>query len=328
MTITLVKLLEGLIVKDASSELKQINDGIDALSNENVLVSAEDHIVEYVDTDANSITILNSDGTVASGSKANVASRTFKTVEIDMPLPYIKSLYIGRDKYEMFGINPSMLDMNAQRFGIMAANSLVSNGPLAVELKKLYNDFYQFRRNQVHSLLAGLATSTTVYQNTGDADKLVADNRTGHLYDFDNKGTAALSEAEFKVGLNAVAKQIDERGNEFGFHGAKYLFHTSDAVLAQNLINPSGTVNVQYRTVSDLIPGMKFGGVYNNSTDANDWVLITEGHKIQRIIKAGYETPQVRIVHDTENDRIIIEVSDRTIMKCTCPLGIYGAIVS
>ena len=99
----------------------------------------------------------------------------------------------------------------------------------------------------------------------------------------------ALGEGEFAGGLNAVAKQIDERGNEFGFHGAKYLFHTSDAVLAQNLINPSGTVNVQYRTVSDLIPGMKFGGIYNNSTDANDWVLITEGHKIQRIIKAGYE---------------------------------------
>lgn len=327
MAITLLKILEGLVTVDAGSALNTVADGIDALSNEVVIVSDKDHIVEYIDTDANAITILNADGTVASGSIANASSRTFKTVEIDIPLPYVKTLYIGRDKYEMFGVNPSMLNIMGSG-AIQLANQLTQAGPLAVELKKLYNAFYQWRRNQVHSFLAGLATSTTVYQNTPDADKLVADSRTGNLYDFDNKATAALSEAEVKIGLNAIAKQVLCNGNEFGFHTPKYLFSTSDAVLAQNLINPSGTVNANYRTVADLTPSMKFGGVYNNSTDANDWVMITEGHSIQRIVKKGFEMPQVRIFFDELNDRIGIEMSDRSIMKCTNPCGLYGAIVS
>lgn len=330
MAITVSKILLGLITQDATAYVNKIDDAIDGLSNLNVKVVDSENIVEYVDVDGNSITVLNADGTVASGSIANSSDKTYKPVEITIPKPYVKLLKIGRTEFKKFGINPSDLDAPAKRFGLENINAMVKSGALADELKKMYNDFYQWRRNQVHAFLSGLATSTATYQNTADADKLVADNRTGHLYDFDNKGTAGLSESEFKVGLNAVAKQIDARGNEIGAKAPQFLFHAENLTLANEILKPNEVVNAQYKSAGDfkMVNGVKMAGVYKNGSDGNDWVLICEGHKIERLVMTGYETPQVRISHDVINDIILIEMSDRSIMKCTDPTCIYGAIVS
>lgn len=332
MTITVSKLLAGLITSDATAYINQIKDGIDALSNQNVIISDVENIVEYIDADANVITILGANGVVPAGAIADSSDKTYKTVEIAIPSAYVKQLKIGRQQFTKFGISPSDLDVSAKRFGFSALNSLVQSGALASELNKMYNDFYQWRRNQVHTFLAGLSNSSLVYQKTADGDYLVADSRTGNLYDFDNKGTASLSESEFKVGLNAIAKQIDARGNEIGVRDAQYLFSTSGVTLPFEILKPSEVVNSAYRSSGDMtgsLPsGVKFAGVYKNSSDVNDWVLICEGHKIERIVMSGYETPQVRIAHDVINDIIVIEMSDRTIVKCTSPECIYGAIVS
>ncbi len=332
MAITIAQVIEGLVREDAGAKVNKINDAIDALSYMNQKVTNVANIVKTVDTDANSITILNADGTVASGSIASSSARTYKSVEINMPLPYVKTITIPRYQFEQFGITPQMLDTNASRFGIDKINAMVSSGYLAEELQKLYADFTQFRRNQVHTLLSGLATTTVVYQNTPDSDKLVADSRTGNLYDFDNKATASLSDSEFKVGLNAIAKQIDSRGNEIGAKSPQFLFHTSNLTLANEILKPHETINVNYRSAGDfkggVAPAMKFAGVYNNGSDVNDWIILAEGHKIERYTMKGYESPIVRVYHDVENDVIGIEMSDRTIMTCIEPTCIYGGIVS
>ncbi len=330
MAITVAKLLKGLITEDATAYINKIDDAIDGLSNINVKVVDVENIVEYIDADANTITVLNADGTVASASVANSSDKTYKTVEFTIPAPYVKQLKIGRTEFKKFGIKPEDLDVNAKRFGISQLNSMVTSGPLAEELQKMYDDFYQFRRNQVHSFLAGLSNSSLAYQKTADGDYLVANSRTGHLNDFDNLGTAALSDTEFKIGLNAVAKQVNARGNEIGAKAPQFLFHTSNLTLANEILKPNEVVNANYRSAGDfkMGSGVKMAGVYNNSTDSNDWILICEGHKIQRYVMKGYETPQIRIAHDVENDIIIIEMSDRTIMKCTSPECLYAAIVA
>lgn len=330
MTITVAKLLKGLILEDATSYVNRIDDAIDGLSNINTKVVDSENIVEYIDVDANTITVLNADGTVASGSIANSSDKTFKTVEFSIPAPYIKQLKIGRTEFKKFGITAEDLDVNAKRFGIERLNALVSSGALADELKKMYNDFYQFSRNQVHTLLASLSNATATYQKTADGDYLVANSRTGHLYDFDNLGTAGLSETEFKIGLNAIAKQVDARGNEIGSKAPQFLFHTSNLTLANEILKPNEVVNANYRSAGDfkISSGVKFAGVYNNGSDTNDWILLAEGHKIQRYVMAGYETPQVRITHDTLNDIIVIEMSTRSIMKCTSPECIYAGVVA
>lgn len=330
MTITLKKVLETLITNDANAVVNVIGDGIDALGNENVRVIPSRNYTEYTDSDASVVTVLNSDGTVASASSSNSVDKVFKSIDIDLVRPSALKLYIPRFEYGLYGISADMLDVNAKRFGYDKIDSLTKSGKLADELNKMYKKFYNYRRNQVHAFLSGLATSTLNYQNTVDGDKLCADNRTGHVFDFDNKSTAALSEYEFKVGINAIAGQVDILGNEVGATAPKYLFHSGNLPLANEILKPNEVVNAQYKSAGDfkVVTGGTWACRYTNGTDLNDWVLITEGHKIERLIVAGYEIPQVRIVHEPEEDRILIEMSDWTILKCTDPTHIYAGIVS
>lgn len=328
MAITIKEILVGLITQDATAYVNKIEDAIDGLSNLNVKTVDAKTIVEYIDIDGNSITSLGANGVVAGGSIADASDRVFKTVEITMPEPQVLTLKIGRQLFKKFGITPADLDAPAKRFGLANINSMVKSGALADELKKMYNDFYQNRRNQVHNFLATLATATATHNLTADGDKLVADNRTGNLYDFDNKGTSALSESEFKVALNAMAKQTDARGNEVGAVAPAFLFHTSNLTLANEILKPNEVVNAQYKSAGDFKQGVKMAGVYNNSTDSNDWVVLGSNAKVERYVLEGYETPKIRIAHDVINDIIILEMSDCSLIKCTSPEGIFGAIVA
>ena len=326
MAVTLANVFEGVILEDLSAHVNEIKDALDALSNQNIVVTNVTNINRYHRADGNSITVLDAAGTVNASSQASYASGTFTDNSYNIGRPFVKTLYIGRDKYHVFGITPDMLDKPASRFSVDTMSTFTAR--ISDEIMKYYKEFRQWRRNQVSTFLDELGASANAAVLPLGL-QLVADSRVGY-FNFDNKGTAALSESEFKTAINAVAKQFDIDGLEIGAKAPLYLFHASNLTLANEILKPNDVINAQYKSAADFkngIQGLKMAGVYK-TTDTNDWVLICEDHMIKRVVMQGYENFQVRIFHDVQNDRIGIEMSDYSIIACDAPTSIYKAIVS
>ena len=324
MTVTLKQVFEGLITQDLSAVMNEIKDAVDALSNQNIMITEVANINRYHRADANAITTLDAAGTVNASSIASYASGTFTDDTYDLGRPMVKTLYIGRDKYHVFGITPEMLDQPASRFtGVLPALTMRLNE----EIVKYYKDFKQYRRNQVSTMLDELGASSDPALLPKGL-QLVADSRVG-FWQFDNKFTSALSEAEFELAIDAVAKQTDVDGLEVGAQAPLYLFSPS-LTLANKILKPNEVINAMYKSAADFkngLNGVKFAGTYK-TTDTNDWVAIFENHQIKRVIMKGYENFQVRMFHDVENDRIAIEMSDWSKMAADSPVGIIKGIVS
>lgn len=325
MTVTLKAVFEGLITQDLSAHVNEIKDAVDALSNQKIMTVSVANVNRYHRADANAITTLDAVGTVNASAIASYASGTFTDDTYDIGRPMVKTLYIGRDKYHVFGITPDMLDQPASRFSNVLPSITVR---LNEEIIKFYKDFKQYRRNQVSTMLDELGASSDPALLPKGL-QLVADSRVG-FWNWDNKMVAALSEAEFKLAINAVAKQTDIDGLEVGSQAPLFLFHASNLTLANEILMPNEVVNAMYKSAGDFKAGMqgfKMAGTYK-TVDGNDWVAIFENNEIKRVVMQGYENFQVRIFHDVENDRIGIEMSDWSIMSADSPVGIIKAIVS
>lgn len=330
MTITVKELVQGIVKKDIYSKVYTINDGIDALSNINIEVVDTQNFVEYDETDVGAITILDANGDVNSASIGNANDIVFSQQEFNISRPFVKVFEFGRDKFDEYGINPDMLDTPITTDSAAAINSMMTTGRLGKKLALLYKKFYQRRRDQVHAFLDELGNTSTAYQKTIAGDQLIADNRTGHAYDFDNKGTAALSESEAEIAIDALAKQIDATGVEVGEQAPQFLFHVGSSTLARKILKPDAVINANYRSAADFkngVSGFKMAGSYT-STSSKHWVMIGDKHEITRLIYKGYENFKIRVFHDVNNDKIKIEMSDWSILKCTSPVALYKGILS
>ena len=319
-TYTIKQVLEKIITEDISNIVYDMSDAIDALGNEKIEVVEAGTISRYHRADASVITVLNSDGTVASASNANYAAGTFASDSYSTGAPYILQLTIGRDKFHAFGIDPDMLDQNASTF--------TASPMLLGEINKLVKRFYNFRREQVKTMLDEMgASADSACLPMGK--QVVANSRTTY-WGFDNQLSSTLTEKSLNDAQDAACVQFDIDGLSVGNPAIRYLLHASKFSLAQQILNPDMVVNAQYKSIADFkgnMTGLKLAGTYNSSS-ASDWVAIFDNHSIKRICFKGYEQPKARVIYDNVTSQIIIEVADWSLMAIDSPVGIVKAIIS
>lgn len=327
MAITVKDLFERMMTTDLSAKVFEIEDAVDALSNEKVEVVEVNTFSRYTRVDANAATEITAAGDLASGSIASYSSGVWTSNEYNMGRPIRKGITIGEDKFHVFGITPDMLDTSYKMIDEAELSNIYNK--LSVEAIKLYQDFKEERRKQVTTFLDEMGASSD--QAVLPLGLQVAANSRVGFWNFDNLLSAALSTTEFDNAINGIAVQFDERGNGTGPQQIRYLFHESNFMLAQKILNPNDVLNANYRSAADfkvggLPNGVKFAGNYG--TSGSDWVVIGTKHKIKRLVMKGYEKPKVRIVWDNINNKIYIICSDWTGIVCDSPNGIVKSTVS
>lgn len=320
-TYTTRQVIEKVMSENLSSIMYNMSDAVDALGNEKIEVVEASSISRYHRADTSVITVLNSDGTVASASKASYAAGTFASDVYSTGAPYILQLSIGRDKFHVYGIDGESLDKDY--------NGMEFSPMLKADIDLLVKRFYSFRRDQVCTMLKELgASADSACLPLGK--QVVANSRTTY-WNFDNQLAAALSESSLADAQDAACAQFDADGLPVGNPAIRYLLHATKFTLANQILSPDMVINAQYKSIADFkgpMTGFKMAGSYGDTSAANDWVAIFDNHSIKRICFTGYELPKPRITYDQINKQLILEVADWSLMSIDSPVGVVKAIVS
>lgn len=328
MAYTAKKVFEKIFVEDLRNHINAVSnqDAVEVLSNEKKVEVETAQFSNLIRVDAKAFTVIDADGTVNASSKANYNSSTFASNEFDLSRPFCKTLTIGRDIFHVYGIEPGMLSNSYTVTSANAGLMSMAVGKLQTELVAYYNALRNYRLNQVKTFLDEMgASSDQAVLPLGL--QLAADSRVGY-WNFDNKLTSGLSDAEFENAINMMAVQFDESGNAIGSQPIRYLIHESSLTLANKILKPNEVVNAQYKSATDFASGLgnsKFAGVYG--TTGSDWIAIGANHQIYRYVMKGYLDGRIRFYEDSINETFNIEISDWSKIVCKSPAGIVKSIV-
>lgn len=338
--ITVKQALEGFIIEDMHDQVEVIEDAIDILANFNVEEHEFDTITRVETHDNASFESPDNYGVVPEAAVANYADRQIRKQVLTLPRYILKRFIIPESEFLKYKINYDMLEATGEdaiQVAVGAYNSL------SREIKKLIGDAIQEVRDDVHTALSELGSSSDTFCLPFN-EQIIADSRSNGIWNFDNKGTAALSETELGVAHNSYGFAVDIKGRETGKHTGKMLLVASDTTTAEQLFNPDLVKDVTLRSIVDggdkSIP--KMVGKYSAGPgETNDWILISDyvfkKRTIRRIISPQYRSVSaggvelrgwlIDIFADRVNNRIVIEIKGRSKFAIESPVGFFKAIV-
>lgn len=340
MALTVKQALEGFIIEDLHDRVEQVTDPIDMIANYNIEERTEDTFVRVETHDSATFEQLDAYGVLPSSAIAYVKDRVIREQVLTIPGSYEKQIRITREEFSKYGIDFGMLEISGNTASPVALG-LYNN--LKREVVKLVTDVMQEERDRVNKFLDEIGASSDGFVCPFN-EQLAAASRTNGIWNFNNKGTAALSGTEFKVVYNAFGKQVDIKGHDVGQLVPRILLHASDSGLAEEILKPDTSKDITLRSLADLggdIP--KMAGQYKpaSSSESNDWICFASypfvQKTIRRLVSKQYSSVsidgvtikgwKVDIYEDKPNNRIIVSVQGKSQLVCDSPVGIYKAIV-
>ena len=281
---TIKQFLQGIVLKEVQNEFSDLTDVIDVLSEGNSEMTQELTSHPFAGIDAGVVTTADVDGTATAGN-STFANRTYLETSFDVNRHKEVSLTIALDNLISFGISKDVFN-SERKLSIAECESFLSP-KLMSEISKLATKIKQKRRAEVVALLTnlGTASATASEKPLGLASVDTAISRTT-AWAYTNKLTAVLSSSTLDHAVDIMAgNQKTVLNDVYGVSAPMMLIHASSYSLASTIFTPDITVNVNNRNSSDGIDVvMKAVGVYGDTANSDDWVLLGKNHTIHRLL--------------------------------------------
>lgn len=338
--ITVKQALEGFIIEDMSERVNKLEDPIDLLMNYNIEEVNVDTIVRVESYDNSDFEKLDAYGTLPSGAVAHFADRNYRKQVLTIPKSEEKVFKIARDDFQKYKIDFGMLDLGGDSASEIALG-LYNN--LKKEINTLVTDAYAYERGKIHTVLDELGNSSDPFVCPFN-EQIIATSRSNGIWNFSNKGTAALGTNSFASCYDSFAKNVDIKGQETGQHVPRVLLVTGSTSLAEELLNPDQIKDITLRSLADkggAVP--KMVGTYRpaDSSESNDWVCLSnypfEKKTFRRIVSGQYKSVnaegitlqgwKIDIYEDKPKNQIVISIQGRSQFAIESPVGFYKGVV-
>jgi len=343
MAMTAKEIIEGVFTVEIQEGMVSANpDAVTLLSEGKQFVTTVETHKRILGLDGNVLSTVAADGTVTSDADlAKLQDRTYTIESWDFPREERIRVSIPHEKLYQYGINNSTLGASISTEVDMAAVNNVING-LDAEKKKLLRKVKSSRRAQVVHLLSTLEAPTLAWQKTIDGKACVATAAARpDFYTYTNSlALTTLDRAGFNEALDILAssqKNIENDDFERGDFVAG--LHATRLSLMMDQVNPSGSVDVNSRSMADAMNGgSKYVGVYLDTDNAADWILLGFDHSIRRLNFGGpgvmdgikVELHIVGSGGEQEENAYGVEIVafHRSIMVVDSPIGIVKNVVA
>lgn len=292
MAMTSKEMIEGVaLTKINVGLISDKPDAIELLSESKQFETTLETHKRIYSKDGNVVSTVNSDGTVTNDTDlAKLQDRTYAIESWEFPPEERIRVSIPHEKLYQYGINNANLNKQI----LTKADGTEVTGVIAglqPEFQKLLRKIKTYRRNQVKHLLNTLQAPTLDWQKTmgGYAIVDVSANRPD-FFNYTNKlSVSAISTDAFDEALDILAgsqKNIDNDDFQMGSFIAG--LHATRYSLIEKQVNPSGSVNINDRSMADALNGgSKYVGVYNDTDNPADWIILGYGHTIRRLNFGG-----------------------------------------
>jgi len=341
MAVDVKEFIEKISMKELDEDLSQIKDVIEVLSEEKVLSTSDMTIVRQIGKDGSVVTTADKYGNFASTYTANYEDRTYLKDQYTFPEFDGINITIPLTRLHLFGLTRNMLKDGAT----ITNKQLMGIGEkLMPEIKKLIRKMRQKRRDQVRELLSNLQAPTQDSQKPLGLAPVSTARTTAWAYT--NQLALDLTVDNFKTAVDIFAgSQKTVNNEEYMISNPIMLMHASSYTKAEEIMLPNLSVNVLNRTPGDsILPerlNIKATGVYGDTANPNDWILLGENHKIYRL---AFVTPVSERTDGTfvvvewipasgnadqtgkKNSGLSITLYDKSIMVCDSALDIVKSV--
>ena len=346
MSATVKELIEGIVLQTLSNEISKVEDCIDILSEGRLVEMKDRQVTRNIGIDGNVVTSLDKYGDLPTTNSAlkNYQDRSYISDTYVLKEPSKIGFVIPRQDLDLYGISKAILNapsesLSKQDIAKLSAKIIEEWGTLRT--LKMRN----YRRGQLRDVLCGLGrtaldnTTTSATYNAPWFPLALKVIDTSALrttaFAFTNKATAVLNTTTYKEVVNLFySGQKNAFNTEYQLSQPLWLLHASDLVLAESIHMPNMVNETQMRTAGGtFVPvSAKSCGVYGDSTNTDDWIMLGSNHQIKRIYRndAGSTANNglsFRMYFQEDNGALVIELYNHSEIAIDSCLDIYKAVV-